>query len=292
MPVSHARVTAVTSIDDELPGLLEMLGRVPDPRRRRGRRYTLVFLLAVAVACVLAGGEELPGETMTSVSDGVVSLLVPAAALRGRRGTGLGRVECGFGRVRAAAAVLAPEGGTVFQDGVDLPLLPVRGVLHPELVLPCVAAGGAALVDRGQAGVGPAGFFVSTALVSSTSTPRWLRLPPWLPLPRLRPRHLSEVRHDGDFALGGLAKRFSTRSVRLARMILIQAYRKSRRVFQIPEIAVAALRELVLEQATPGRRPGLRGGRTTWCSAPASAAPQLGYQDPTDWMVKAYDQRK
>ncbi len=65
MPVSHARVTMVTSADDELPGLLAVLGRVPDPRRRRGRRYTLVFLLAVAVACVLAGAKNFrrrPGE--------------------------------------------------------------------------------------------------------------------------------------------------------------------------------------------------------------------------------------
>jgi hypothetical protein len=48
----------VTSTDDELPGLLEVLARVPDPRRRRGRRYTLVFMLAVAVACVLAGAKN------------------------------------------------------------------------------------------------------------------------------------------------------------------------------------------------------------------------------------------
>jgi predicted transposase YbfD/YdcC len=58
MPVSHARVTAVTSTDDELPGLLEVLAQVPDPRRTRGRRYTLVFMLAVAVACVLAGAKN------------------------------------------------------------------------------------------------------------------------------------------------------------------------------------------------------------------------------------------
>jgi len=164
---------------------------------------------------------------------------------------------------------------------------------------------------------------------------------------------------DVDFALGKLANRLSTRSVRLARMILIQAIRnamvndlvvrnvadlatvptgkpgrpskslnldqalsvldaakgerlwpyvavsmlggirteearalrwsqvdleagtvaiyrsvrptgetkteKSRRVFQIPGIAVEALRELVLTQARLGRR-------TTWCSAPVSAA--------------------
>jgi hypothetical protein len=43
----------VTSTDDvtagELPGLLEVLAQVPDPRRRRGKRYPLVFVLAVAV---------------------------------------------------------------------------------------------------------------------------------------------------------------------------------------------------------------------------------------------------
>jgi hypothetical protein len=58
MPVSHAHATTVTSTDDELPGLLEVLARVPDPRKRRGRRYTLVFMLAVAVACVLAGAKN------------------------------------------------------------------------------------------------------------------------------------------------------------------------------------------------------------------------------------------
>ena len=41
-----------------VPGLLEVLAQVPDPRRRRGRRYTLVFVLAVAVACVLAGAKN------------------------------------------------------------------------------------------------------------------------------------------------------------------------------------------------------------------------------------------
>ncbi len=85
---------------------------------------------------------------------------------------------------------------------------------------------------------------------------------------------------DFDFALGKLAKRLPARSVRLARMILIQAVRnamvndlvvrnvadpartkaeKSRRVFQIPqipEIAVAALRELVLKQAAHRAKAG------------------------------------
>jgi DDE_Tnp_1-associated len=62
MPVPHARATAVTSADeqagDEIPGLLQMLAKVPDTRKRRGRRYALVFLLAVAVACVLAGARS------------------------------------------------------------------------------------------------------------------------------------------------------------------------------------------------------------------------------------------
>ena len=59
MPVSHARATAVTCTDetprDEVPGLLEVLAQVPDARKKRGRRFTVVFMLAVAVACVLAG---------------------------------------------------------------------------------------------------------------------------------------------------------------------------------------------------------------------------------------------
>lgn len=59
MSVSHARVATVTSTDearhDEVPGLLEVLAQIPDPRWLRGRRFSLVFVLAVAVACVLAG---------------------------------------------------------------------------------------------------------------------------------------------------------------------------------------------------------------------------------------------
>ena len=62
MSVSHARATAVTSTDEqtggEVPGLLEVLGQVPDLRGRRGRRFALVFILAVAMACVLAGAKS------------------------------------------------------------------------------------------------------------------------------------------------------------------------------------------------------------------------------------------
>lgn len=65
MSVSHARDTAVTSIDEErarpareVPGLLEVLTQVPDSRKRRGRRFLLVFVLAAAVACALAGAKN------------------------------------------------------------------------------------------------------------------------------------------------------------------------------------------------------------------------------------------
>jgi hypothetical protein len=82
MPVPHARTTAVTCTDgpaaDEVPGLLEVLAQVPDPRRSRGRRFTLVFVLAVAVACVLAGAasfreigdhaRDLPQEVLARLS--------------------------------------------------------------------------------------------------------------------------------------------------------------------------------------------------------------------------------
>jgi predicted transposase YbfD/YdcC len=59
--VSHARITAVTSMikngTGKVPGLLAVLALVPDPRKPRGRRYCLVFVLAVAAACTLAGAK-------------------------------------------------------------------------------------------------------------------------------------------------------------------------------------------------------------------------------------------
>jgi predicted transposase YbfD/YdcC len=41
----------------KVPGLLAVLALVPDPRRPRGRRYVLVFVLAVAATCTLAGAK-------------------------------------------------------------------------------------------------------------------------------------------------------------------------------------------------------------------------------------------
>jgi DDE_Tnp_1-associated/Transposase DDE domain len=53
--VSHAAADAPASTSEQIPGLLAVLSTVPDPRKRRGRRFTLVFVLAVAAVCVLAG---------------------------------------------------------------------------------------------------------------------------------------------------------------------------------------------------------------------------------------------
>jgi hypothetical protein len=58
MPVSHARIRVSASADDDVPGLLQVLRRWRTPRKRRGRRYRLVFVLAVAVVCVLAGARS------------------------------------------------------------------------------------------------------------------------------------------------------------------------------------------------------------------------------------------
>jgi predicted transposase YbfD/YdcC len=83
--VSHARITAVTSMikngAGKVPGLLTVLALVPDPRRPRGRRYCLVFVLAVAAACTLAGAK-----TFREVGDHAADL--PQGVLRdlgGRR---------------------------------------------------------------------------------------------------------------------------------------------------------------------------------------------------------------
>ncbi|MEU9101274.1 transposase family protein [Streptomyces sp. NPDC048361] len=45
---------------DEMPGLLERLAQVPDPRGPRGVRHPSVVVLALAACTLLAGGTSLP----------------------------------------------------------------------------------------------------------------------------------------------------------------------------------------------------------------------------------------
>jgi hypothetical protein len=77
MPVSHACTSFLTSTDDEVPGLLQVLAQVADPRKRRGRRYRLVFVLAVAVVCVLAGARNFRelGDQAADLPQGVLARL-------------------------------------------------------------------------------------------------------------------------------------------------------------------------------------------------------------------------
>jgi len=62
MSVSHARVhpalPPVVVTGDEIAGLLEVLGRVPDPRKPRGVRHALVAVLMISVIAVLAGAQN------------------------------------------------------------------------------------------------------------------------------------------------------------------------------------------------------------------------------------------
>jgi predicted transposase YbfD/YdcC len=58
MSVSHALVEESSTRGDEdvtIVSLLDMLGKLTDPRKRRGKRHNLVFILACAVIAVLAG---------------------------------------------------------------------------------------------------------------------------------------------------------------------------------------------------------------------------------------------
>jgi len=50
---------AAPTIPDDLPGLMTCLAQVPDPRRHRGRRHPLAFVLSLAACAVLAGAKSL-----------------------------------------------------------------------------------------------------------------------------------------------------------------------------------------------------------------------------------------
>jgi hypothetical protein len=51
-------LTSPNDATDDPPGLLAMLAKVTDPRRRRGVRYQLSVILGLAVCAVLAGARS------------------------------------------------------------------------------------------------------------------------------------------------------------------------------------------------------------------------------------------
>lgn len=95
--------------DGDLPcpaELLAFLERVPDPRKRRGRRHTLACLLAVAAAAVLAGARSFTaiGEWAADASEAVL------AQLGVRRNPRTGRVSApDEATLRRAAQKVDPD---------------------------------------------------------------------------------------------------------------------------------------------------------------------------------------
>src|SRR5438094_744205 len=60
--------------------LLDLLGQVPDPRKRRGRRHPLAGLLAVGVAAVIAGSKSFAAIGQRAADAGPEVLAVLGAA--------------------------------------------------------------------------------------------------------------------------------------------------------------------------------------------------------------------
>jgi hypothetical protein len=78
----HARPLAL----GECPGLLERLAMLPDPRDRRGRRHTLISVLAVSAAAVAAGARS-----VTAIAEWATDAPWPILAALGVRGDPLTR---------------------------------------------------------------------------------------------------------------------------------------------------------------------------------------------------------
>src|ERR1700733_15088224 len=60
--------------------LLDLLGQVPDPRKRRGRRHSLASLLAVGIAAVIAGSKSFSAIGQWAADAGPEVLAVLGAA--------------------------------------------------------------------------------------------------------------------------------------------------------------------------------------------------------------------
>ena len=132
MPVSHAPETAVTSEnrdEKKVPGLPEMLAQVPDLRKRRGRRYELVFVLAVAACCALAGAK-----TYREIGDQAADLPQDVLARLGGRIHPLKRAIIAPSEKRIRTLIQAIDAGRLDQIiGGWLRALAQAGKLEPLL---------------------------------------------------------------------------------------------------------------------------------------------------------------
>src|SRR4051794_41919883 len=79
-------------------GLLQALAAVPDPRRRRGRRYSLQSVLLIAVSAVLAGARS-----YAAIADWAV-LARPAGGVFGPPPSGAAVPRGPYGRRPVAGA--------------------------------------------------------------------------------------------------------------------------------------------------------------------------------------------
>jgi predicted transposase YbfD/YdcC len=132
MSVSHAPETTVTSgnrDEKKVPGLLEMLALVPDLRKRRGRRYELEFVLAVAACCALAGAK-----TYREIGDQAADLPQDVLARLGGRIHPLRHVIIAPSEKRIRTLIQAIDAGRLDQViGGWLRALAQAGKLEPLL---------------------------------------------------------------------------------------------------------------------------------------------------------------
>jgi predicted transposase YbfD/YdcC len=132
MPVSHVPETSVTSGNGnaaKVPGLLEVLAQVPDPRKKRGQRYGLVFVLAVAACCALAGAKNYRG-----IGDQAADLPQDLLARLGGRVRPLGRRVIAPSEKRIRTLIQAVDAEALDRIiGGWLRALAVAGKLEPLL---------------------------------------------------------------------------------------------------------------------------------------------------------------
>jgi hypothetical protein len=73
--IAHRPDAPVALAPDQCRSLLDDLAHITDPRQRRGRRHSLVGVLAVAVAAVLAGARQGATRSWASALDRFLDVL-------------------------------------------------------------------------------------------------------------------------------------------------------------------------------------------------------------------------